>query len=85
MRNEVVNRQVTRQVFINKFGNIRAALVATKSSSTPNTSGYQLERSCADFMPRRGNTNDARRAPSYKRIDSVTRLLVQDASRSLPR
>ena len=51
--------QLTKQHLIDELGHILAGLPASESSTFPNASSDKLERSCGDFLPSSGDSNNS--------------------------
>jgi hypothetical protein len=60
----MINRQIALQIALHQYGDLGTTLEASKCRSLPHSSRNQLEGTSRNFMTRRGDTDDARYAPS---------------------
>src|SRR5579872_4333191 len=60
----LVDTDLSLHVAIHVTGQLCASLHASERRSTPDATGDQLERACADFLAGAGNANDDRLSPA---------------------
>jgi hypothetical protein len=63
VRDEVIDGQLSAQVLLDKFGDLRSALVPAEGGPLPHASRHELEGPGRDLVARRGDANHAAHAP----------------------